>query len=265
MNTELMKNSPESLRPKIERGVIPARRIWGMLLIRSLLPFAMLLLFAAAYRFSGSNSAIAGASAWWLWFVTIVNIVCIALMLSFSRLEGLRLRELFFLNRLTWKGDLLWLLLAIAGIAVFALLPGNLLARMFWGDPAYPNALLFRPIPLFAIYPLFLLMPVTQALAELPTYWGYVAPRLRASGLQRWLVIAVVGLMLSLQHLFFSFQLDWRYDLWLALKYLPFALWTGFIIDRRPTSLPYLMFVHLLMDSSLPVFTLLVSKGLPLP
>jgi hypothetical protein len=107
-------------------------------------------------------------------------------------------------------------------------------------------------------------MPLTQALAELPTYWGYVAPRLRALGTNRWVVIGLVGLVLSLQHMFFSFQLDWRYDLWLALKFLPFALWTGLIVDRRPTALPYLMGAHFLLDATLPLLLFMASTGRPL-
>ena len=53
----------------------------------------------------------------------------------------------------------------------------------------------------------------------------------------RWLALFLIGAVLSVQHMFFAFQLDWRYDLWLAVKFLPFALWTGFIVDRRPTAL----------------------------
>jgi hypothetical protein len=121
--------------------------------------------------------------------------------------------------------------------------------------------MLFQALPLLAVYPLFILMPVTQAFAELPTYWGYVAPRLRASGMNVWLVVGIVGFVLSIQHMFFAFQLDWRYDLWLALKFLPFALWTGFIVARRPTTLPYLMGLHFLLDASLPLLLLLASTG----
>ena len=116
--------------------------------------------------------------------------------------------------------------------------------------------MLFRPLPLAAVYPLFLLMPLTQALAELPTYWGYVAPRLRAFGMNRWVVILLVGSVLSVQHMFFAFQLDLRYDLWLGVRFLLFAIWTGIIIDRRPTALPYLMGAHLLLDATLPYFVL---------
>jgi hypothetical protein len=50
---------------------------------------------------------------------------------------------------------------------------------------------------------------------------------------------------------------DWRYDLWLGVKFLPFAIWTGIVLDRRPTALPYLMAGHLLLDASLPLFVLL--------
>jgi hypothetical protein len=55
--------------------------------------------------------------------------------------------------------------------------------------------------------------------------------------------------------------LDWRFDLWLAIKFLPFALWTGFIIYRRPATLPYLMFAHFALDALLPYLLLLVSSG----
>ncbi len=46
-------------------------------------------------------------------------------------------------------------------------------------------------------------MPVTQGFAELPIYWGYVTPRLRALGLTRRMVIGLVGVVLSLQQMFF--------------------------------------------------------------
>jgi hypothetical protein len=104
-------------------------------------------------------------------------------------------------------------------------------------------------------------MPTIHALAELPTYWGYVAPRLRAWGLNRWLVIALVGSFLSIQHMFFALQWNWQYDLWLAVKFLPFALWTGIVVDRRPTALPYLMAAHFLLDASLPYIVLSVSTA----
>jgi hypothetical protein len=257
-------NLPEALVPLISDGRIPMRRVWGMLALRSALSFGLLLALAGVYALAGRTGAVAASAAWWLWFVTAANVICIVAMARFGRLEGLRLRDIYFVSKSTWKGDLVWALIALLGTAVLAMAPGSLLATALWGDANYPNALLFRALPLLAVYPLFVLMPVTQAFAELPTYWGYVAPRLRASGMSRWLVIGVVGAVLSLQHMFFAFQLDWRYDLWLAVKFLPFALWTGFIVDRRPTALPYLMGLHFALDASLPVLLFMVSTGMRL-
>lgn len=260
-----MPNSAEALAPLAAAGRIPAMRVWGMLAVRSVLSFALLLALAVVFAASGSTNAVSASAAWWLWFVTITNVVCIWLMARFARAEGgLRLRDIYFASKATWKGDLLWMLVGFLGTAALAQLPGTLLATALWGDASHPNPMLFQALPLWAVYPLFLLMPTTHAFAELPTYWGYVAPRLRAFGSNRWVVIVIVGLVLSLQHMFFSFQLDWQYDVWLAVKFLPFALWTGFLVDRRPTVLPYMMAGHFALDALLPLLVLMVSTGKPL-
>lgn len=257
-----LPNSSESLAAKVANGQIPPRRVWFMLVLRSALSFTLLLVLSAIYQITGSDAPVADSAAWWLWFVTAANIVCLALMMGFGRQEGVRLRDMYFVSGATWKGDVAWLLLAGVVSVVIVMPPSTLLAQALWGNANFPNNLLFQPLPLWAIYPLFLLMPTTHALAELPTYWGYVAPRLRAAGMNRWLAIGIVGFWLSIQHMFFSFQMDWRYNLWLAVKFLPFALWTGFVMDRRPTTLPYLMGLHFLLDATLPLLVLMVSQGM---
>ena len=241
---------------------LPPRRVWGMLALRSVVSFSLLVVVAIVFARLGRSDPVGASSAWWLWFVTAANLASIALMARFARLEGLRLRDVYFFDRTTWRADLVWAGIFLVGVVVVAMPPGMVLAWLLWGDANYPNGLLFQPLPVLAIYPLLLLMPVTQALAELPLYWGYVAPRLRAFGYGRWTVIGLVGAVLSLQHLFFSFRLDGRYDLWLAVKFLPFALWTGYVVDRRPTALPYMMAVHFLIDVTLPVLLLMVARGM---
>lgn len=259
-----LPNTAESLDTMVRSGCIPIRRVWLMLALRSGLSFILLLVTAAAFALMQKENAVSAAAAWWLWFATIANLACLGLLVRYGRIEGLRLRDLFFASRTTWRGDVRWSLIALVGIAISAFAPGAGLAALLWGDSNYPNTLLIQALPLLGVYPLLVLMPLTQAFAELPTYWGYVAPRLRAHGLSRWMVIGLVGSVLSIQHMFFAFQLDWRYNLWLALKYLPFALWTGYIVDRRPTTLPYLMGIHFALDASVPVLVLLVSQGMSL-
>jgi hypothetical protein len=260
----VLLNSPEALAPLVAQGKLPARRVWGMLALRSAVTFGLLLALAAVFAAVGRQGAISASAAWWLWFVTAANVVCIVLMARFGRAEGVRLRDIYFASRSTWKGDLLWVLIGFAGTAILAQAPGIWLAGLLWGNPNTPNPMLFQALPIWAIYPLFLVFPISHGFAELPIYWGYVAPRLRVLGTNRWVVILIVGLVLSLQHMFFSFQLDWRYDLWLAIKFIPFALWTGFIIDRRPTALPYMMVGHMLLDSLLPYLLLLTATGVSL-
>ena len=259
-----LPNSPASLATLFRNGALKTTRTWGMLALRSAASFTLLAGAAGILAARGVVSPFTRSAAWWLWYITAVNFLTLALLFHFAHKEGMRMRDLFYARSADWKDDLKWLAVAVAGIALFSMAPGFLLAKLLWGTESVPNSLLFGRLPQAAVYPLFLLLPVTQALAELPLYWGYAAPRLRAAGLGRWKVILTVGGVLSFQHLCFSFQPDLRYAVWLALKFLPFALWTGFIMDRRPTVLPYLMGVHLVMDASLPVLALLVSRGMVL-
>ena len=41
--------------------------------------------------------------------------------------------------------------------------------------------------------------------------------------------------------------------------FLPLALWFGWVIQKRPTSLPYMAAAHGLLDISLPIFVLTAS------
>lgn len=256
-----MPNSPERLAPLIADGTIPRSRIWLMLALRSTVSFALLLAVAGIMASTGRQDAVRSSAAWWLWYVTITNMLSVYLMARFARAEGMRLRDIYYARRDTWKGDLAWLVVGLVVTAIVAQVPGTWLAGLLWEDPATPNGMLFQALPLLAVYPLFVLMPTIHAFAELPVYWGYVAPRLRAGGMKWWAAIVLVGAFLSVQHMFFSFQLDWRYALWLAVKFLPFALWTGYLIYRRPTVLPYMMAMHFALDALLPLLVLMVSQG----
>lgn len=176
-------NSPDQLAPLVADGRIPRSRIWLMLGLRSLVSITLLLAVAAILALLGTEDAVRKSAAWWLWYVTILNALTVYLMALFARKEGMRLRDVYNARRDTWKGDLLWLAGGLVVTAVVAQLPGVWLAGLLWPDPNTPNAMLFQPLPLAAVYPLFLLMPTIHAFAELPLYWGYVAPRLRATGM----------------------------------------------------------------------------------
>ena len=101
--------------------------------------------------------------------------------------------------------------------------------------------------------------PIVHALAELPTYFGYVMPRLAVLVGSRWQALLATALVLSLQHVALPLLFDWRYAVWRALMFLPFALLIGFVVMRRRTSMPYLVAAHALIDASLPILVLLAS------
>lgn len=256
-------NSDEAVAVRVAEGLVPARRVWSMLAVRCVVPFGLQMVLLHVLRGEGltPTAAAAESAAYWLWFVTLTNVLCIGLLARFARDEGIRLRDIYSFDRATWRGDLAWLGLGVLGSAALAGFAPSALASALLGDPAVAHEMLFRPVPVAFVYPLFVLMPITHALAELPTYFGYVAPRLRGMGLDRWVVLGIVSLTLSIQHLFFGIQYDWRYMLWLAVKFLPFALFVGWILMRRQTTMPYLMVTHGLLDASLPVLLYLVSTG----
>ena len=48
----------------------------------------------------------------------------------------------------------------------------------------------------------------------------------------------VTAFVLSTQHVFLPTLFDWRFIAWRGLMILPFALWFGFALDRRPRPCP---------------------------
>ena len=125
----------------------------------------------------------------------------------------------------------------------------TILATMLFGDAMVPTTMMFRPLPTWA-FVLSFLFPLTIAFAELPTYFGYVMPRLEAHLKNGWLAWLIASFFLGAQHMFLPLILDGRFILWRLGMYLPFALFVGLVIKLRPTLLPYLMILHALMDLS---------------
>lgn len=104
-------------------------------------------------------------------------------------------------------------------------------------------------------------LPLSIAFSELPAYAGYTLPRLQALTGKRGAMVLVVAAALAAQHVALPLVFDWRFVVWRALMYAPFALFIVWAIDRRPTLLPYFMGMHALIDLSVPVYVLLASLG----
>jgi hypothetical protein len=228
---------------------------WLMLFSRTALFFTVQALFAFAFYLSDSASAWEEGANWWPIAVAAANLVVLALLIRLFKAEGKRYWDIFRFERRHIKGDLL----AVFGVTLLAApvsyLPNVMLSTLLFGSPEATLDLFIRPLPLWAVYLSILVFPLTQGLTELPTYFGYVMPRFKAQGMQKWLAISLPALMLGLQHIAVPLLFDMRFITWRALMYIPFAFLLGIAIHWRPRLLPYFAIIHVLMNISLaPMF-----------
>jgi hypothetical protein len=230
-----------------------------MLGLRCGLALAFQVLFATAFLLAGDGTPWRSAADWWLVSLALAEFVNLWILKWAAEKEGLRLRDLYNIDGRGRAGDLKWLGIGLLGAAPLVLVPSLLLAGALFADPAAAQDLIFRPIPTWAAWSVLLIFPIIHGLTELPTYFGYVMPRLQAISGRRWMPLMVTASVLSVQHMFLPFLFDWSYVVWRALMFLPLALWFGWIIRSRPTSLPYLAAAHAVLDISLPVYVLLAS------
>lgn len=223
---------------------------WFMLISRSaLFLFFQLLIALVLTGIASAGDAFQEAGRWWTFMVFLANIVSIYLLVRVFSAEGKRYWETIWFSRTTIKTDLIWFFLtSLIGMPIAAA-PMNIVGAWIFGDPLIPTYMLFRPLPIWAFI-LSFLFPLTIAFAELPTYFGYVMPRLAAQLKNSWFAWLIASFFLALQHMFLPLILDGRFMLWRFLMYLPFALFAGLMIKLRPTLLPYYMIVHALIDVS---------------
>jgi hypothetical protein len=228
----------------------PKTTPWLMLFARITLFFSIQALLAFLFYLAGDSSAWEESANWWPLIVTAANLVCIYLLIRIFRSEGGRYWDLFKIDRKHALVDVLILigLFVIGGPLGF--FPNVLLGGWLFGDPNATLDLFVRPLPMWAVYASIIFFPITQGLAELPTYFGYVMPRFKGQGMNTILAVSLPSLMLGFQHLAMPFLFDIRFILWRALMYILFAFFCGILLHWRPRLLPYLAIIHVLMNMS---------------
>jgi hypothetical protein len=230
-----------------------------MLFVRSGLAIGFQILVAVVAWLVGSADPWRASADWWLGWFALANVANLALLRWLLHREGRQLRDLYRIRRQDLRADLRWVVLALVVAAPIGFLPNLLLGQALWGSAQVGQDLSFRALPVAAAVSLLMVFPIVQAAAELPTYFGYVMPRLAARYGWRSGALVLAAAVLSTQHIVLPFLFDWRFLVWRGLMFVPFALWVGFVIYRRPTALPYLAVGHGLLDASLPVMVVLVS------
>lgn len=256
--TALLPNSREAIEARAGETV-NAWAVWGMLLLRPALALGFQCLFALAYMLGGSAEPWRAAADWWLGSFALGEFINIWLLLRLSKREGLRYRDLLGVRKGEGKRDALWVVAALLVSGPLGFLPNVLLGGALWGNAQVGADLMFRPLPVAGAWAILIVFPVVHALTELPTYYGYVMPRLQAlSGRTVWPAL-LCAFVLGAQHVFLPLLINWRFALWRLLMFMPFALWLAYVLNRRPTTLRYLAIGHYFLDFQLPVFILLAS------
>ncbi len=242
-----------------ERAGVGVAAVWSVLFLRIGLAVTFQTVVAIGFLVAGAGNPWRAAADWWLAWFAAVSAVNLAVVRVLLHREGRRLRDLYRLSTLGRATDLKWVALALVVAGPVSIVPNLLVGNVVWGSAQAGADLSFRPLPVVAAATLVVAFPVIHALAELPTYFGYVMPRLAALHGWRWRAMLVPALVLSTQHVVLPLLFDWRFIVWRALMFLPFALWLGFVVHRRPTTLPYLVIGHALLDASLPILVLVAS------
>ena len=223
---------------------------WLILFSRLILFAGLQALLALGFYFAGSSQSWDASANWWLFGVTLANLICIVLLMRAYRAEGKRYWDIFCIRKEKLLGDVLIVLGLLLIGGPLGYFPNPILSKALFGDSQRVLPLLIRPLPFWAVYASIILFPITQGLAELPTYFGYVMPRLETQGIRPWLAVSVPAVMLSLQHIAAPLLLNERFILWRGLMFLPFAFFMGIVLHWRPRLLPYMAIVHVLMDLS---------------
>ncbi len=222
---------------------------WLMLFSRSALFLLFQVLTALIFVAAGTPSAWDESARWWTFAALFTNLASLYLLVRLFTAEGKRLWDILRFSRATWKTDLLWTIgFLVVGLPIAAA-PREPLAALIFSNASIATNMMFRPLPVWA-FALSFLFPLTIWFAELPTYFGYCMPRLKAQLGDGWFSWIVASFFLAAQHMFLPFILDGGYLLWRFGMFLPFAFFVGLALKLRPSLLPYLVVIHMLMDVS---------------
>jgi hypothetical protein len=160
-------------------------------------------LVALGYAARGHPSPWNAAAHWWTVYATLVDIGCLALMVKFTRVEGIKLRDLIGPIRLRRGRD------AVLGLVCFLIylvsftFPGLLASKLVFGTThpsMYPGLLTARNLPLWAVVYSFSLWWIIWSPTEEMTYNGYALPRTQALTGSKLIAVLIVAFWGAIQH-----------------------------------------------------------------
>jgi len=248
------------MNPQRPQSPRPMAWAWGVLASRTAAFLVAQAAIVAALAASGASEPWWSSAAWWPVAATLANVFGLALLAWRLRVEGVGWRALLLPATSSRRRDGLTALGLLPLLAAAAALPPILIAQALWGDPTVGQNLLLAPLPGWAAWTALLLFPATTAAVELPTYGGYVLPRLRSAGLSAIATVLIVGLVLGVQHGALPFVPAAQFFVWRTTAFVPLALVFIGLLAWRPRLLPWFVGVHFLLDAAAGVQVWLASS-----
>ena len=188
-----------------------------------------------------------GSVKYWALSASLANIAGIVLLAILFNQENISFFSIFHFQKGNLKGDLLWFIILLLISVPIAIIPSLALSTLLWGNTEYYHQVLFQPLNLPLVYCLLFVFPLTTGLAELSTYFGYIMPRLKEYFKSQWIVIALPILAFSLQHCTLPLVFEAKFIFFRGVMYLLFAFIYGIALYKRPSLLPWLAILQLLI------------------
>jgi hypothetical protein len=226
-----------------------------MLALRPLVIFCLQLVFLFA---TGSWEA---TLPWWPFQAIAGNVFCFVFIVASVKKRGLKLSNVYgrpFPNAPRFAVNKLplvfgransrfreFLRLAIAATAIFILF--GMPAILFSIAIARLGTVNLSVLPPAFRYAIVLLLPVTQILAEIPWYYGFLLPWLENDNDRPRVVfgsIAIVALAFALQHAFMPFSPNLDFTLANVIGLFPLILLIAFVIRFFPRLTPVVLAIH---------------------
>lgn len=188
-----------------------------------------------------------GSVKYWPITATMTNIISIIILNVLLKEEKTSFFSLLQFQKGKINTDLIWLILLLLVSVPLAILPSLALSNLLWGNTEYYHQVLFQPINKILLYFLLFAYPISTGLAELTTYFGYVMPRIKNQLKSPWIIIALPVIAFSVQHCTLPLVFEAKFIFFRGLMYLLFSLVYGLAIYKRPSLLPWLAVLQVLI------------------
>jgi len=211
---------------------------------------------------------------WWPFQMILTNILCFIVLVLLlksekgklsriylnpftagenrGRISGFLERRQYNCNALNFVYDLflvlmIFLVFGIPALKLVSVIGNQIQAEVEW--------MRFATLPVWAVYGITVLLPLTMPLVEVPWYFGYFFPKLEslfcrgnrgrtAAHLKAFLL---TGMVFSVQHCFMPLLFSWDYIGWRSIMMLPIIVVVGIVIRVIPRLTPFILIIHGMM------------------